>query len=144
MPDDLRARALRLLSRREYGRHELGQRLASYAASPDEIGALLDDLEARHFLSDQRYASQRVTARASRFGNRRLAEELRCKGIDEDCVRAALVDSPDEEARCRSVWQKKFEMLPASAEERAKQSRFLHNRGFSPDIIRRVLRGAAE
>lgn len=143
MPD-LRARALKLLSRREYGRFELGQKLAPYAASPQELDGLLDDLQARHFISDQRYASQRVCARAGRYGNQRLAEELRAKGVDEDCVNAALAEGPDEEVRCRSVWQKKFAVLPASLEERAQQSRFLFNRGFSPEIIRRVLRGEAE
>ena len=138
MPD-LRARALRLLTRREYGRLELERRLAPYAPTLQELGALLDALEEQHLLSDQRYASQRVTARASRFGNGRIANELRAKGIADDLALAALAEGGDEMARCRGVWKKKFDSLPGSAEERAKQMRFLFYRGFSSETIRRVL-----
>ncbi len=144
MPDDLRSRALRLLSRRDYGRRELGQKLAPYAAEPDEVEALLEDLEARQLLSDLRFASQRVAARAPRFGNQRLAEDLRCWGVDEDCVRLALAQSTDEEERCRKVWQKKFGVLPEGVEDYARQVRFLRYRGFSSEVVRRVLRGAPE
>jgi len=140
MPDDLRARALRLLGRRDYGRRELGQKLAAYAAEPSEVEVLLDDLEARHLLSDLRFASQRVAARAARFGNQRLAEDLRQRGVDEDCVRLALAENSDEEERCRKVWQKKFGVRPEGAEDYARQLRFLRYRGFSPEVVRRVLR----
>ena len=141
---DLRTRALKWLSRREYGRCELGQKLAAYAESPQEVDRLLDELQAGQYLSDQRYASQRVRVRAARFGNQRLVEELRAKGLDGACITAALAESEDEALRCRGVWQKKFAELPGSAEERVRQSRFLHGRGFSPEVIRRVLRGDSE
>jgi len=143
MPD-LRARALRLLSRRDYGRRELGQKLTPYASDPDEVEALLDDLEARHLLSDLRFASQRVAARAPRFGNQRLAKELRGRGVDEDCVRLVLAENADEEGRCRAVWQKKYGVLPEDAKDYARQDRFLRYRGFSPEVVRRVLRGGTE
>jgi regulatory protein len=37
------------------------------------------------------------------------------------------------------VWQKKFDRKPASMSERAKQARFLGGRGFSADVVRKVL-----
>lgn len=143
MPD-LRARALKLLSRREYGHYELRQKLAPYASSAQELDDLLGDLQARRLLSDQRYASQRVGARAARYGNQRLVEELRAKGVDEDCVQTALAESAGEEERCRAVWQKKFGVVPETLAERDQQSRFLQGRGFSHEIIRRILRGEME
>lgn len=143
MPE-LRARALRLLGRREYSRCELGQKLAAYAESPEAVDRLLDALQAGSYLSDQRYAHQRVRVRAVRYGNQRLADELRSKGLDGECIAAALAESEDETIRCCNVWQKKFDGLPGNAEERMRQSRFLHGRGFSPEVIRRVLRGELE
>ena len=87
--DDLRARALRLLARREYSRQELASRLLSKPApkparrnprdtfaaeslvdeiyelpSASEVNALLDDLEQRKMLSDDRYAEMRARLRA--------------------------------------------------------------------------------
>jgi regulatory protein len=39
------------------------------------------------------------------------------------------------------VWRRKFGQPPANAQERARQMRFLHGRGFPADVIRKVLGG---
>jgi len=139
MPD-LRVRALAWLARREHSRAELGRKLAAYAESEDEVERLLDSLEAERLLSDGRYASERAAVRGLRYGNLRLKQELQAQGVDGETLAAALAGSGDERERCRAVWAKKFGVLPASAEERARQMRFLQYRGFSPESIRSVLR----
>lgn len=144
MCNDLRQRALRLLARRDHARQELSRKLAPHAESAQQLAALLDDLAAGSLLSDQRYAATRVTSRGARVGDARLAYELRGKGVAEEVVSAALADVEDELTRARRVWQRKFAgRAPATgdAAERARQARFLASRGFSPDTIRRVLRG---
>ena len=98
----------------------------------------------KKLLSDQRYATQRVVARAGRYGNGRLRQELRQRGISDDDIAEALPEAGDETERCRAIWGKKFGRPPQSAEERAKQMRFLQYRGFSGDAIRRVMSGAEE
>ena len=52
-------------------------------------------------------------------------------------AQAAL--SEGEFATARSVWSKKFGKRPSSLAERAKQTRFLSGRGFSQEVIRKVL-----
>lgn len=143
MPD-LRVRALQLLTRRDYSRAELRLRLAAEAATEEELDGVLDALQGERLLSDHRYASQRVAARAGRYGNARLRQELKARGVADDDIAAALPEAGDEVARCRQVWSRKFAELPRSAEERARQMRFLQTRGFSGESIRRVLRGAEE
>ncbi|UCV28483.1 recombination regulator RecX [Ferribacterium limneticum] len=140
MPD-LRVRALQLLTRRDYCRAELKAKLAAHAEFEEELDGVLDTLQAERLLSDHRYAAQRVVARAGRYGNARLKQELRQKGVGDDDIAAALPEAGDETDRCRAIWAKKFGHLPESAEERAKQMRFLQYRGFSGDAIRRVMRG---
>lgn len=140
MPD-LRVRALQLLTRRDYSRVELKSKLAPHAECEDELDAVLDTLQNERLLSDHRYASQRVVARGNRYGNARLSQELRQRGVGEDDIEAALPEAGDETERCRAIWAKKFGQLPVTPEERAKQMRFLQYRGFSGDVIRRVLRG---
>ncbi len=144
MPESLRVRALRFLTRREHSRAELKQKLAAYAESEDEVEAVLDRLQAEQLLSDHRFASQRVAARAGRYGNGRLRQELRGQGVSDDDIADALKESGDEAERCRSVWRKKFDQLPDCAEERARQMRFLQYRGFSGEAVRKVLRGEEE
>ncbi|HEX6735743.1 MAG TPA: recombination regulator RecX [Azonexus sp.] len=143
MPD-LRVRALQLLTRRDYSRAELQAKLAADAESAEQLQAVLDGLQAERLLSDQRYAAQRVVARAGRYGNARLRQELRQKGVGDTDIAAALPEGGDESERCRAVWARKFGALPQSPEERARQMRFLQYRGFSGDAIRRVISGADE
>lgn len=143
MPD-LRVRALQLLTRRDHSRAELKAKLAPHAESEEVLDAMLDQLQSDRLLSDHRYASQRVISRAARYGNARLKQELRQKGIGDEEIAAALPEGGDETARCRIVWQRKFGALPQTAAERARQMRFLQYRGFSGEAIRRVLHGAEE
>lgn len=144
MPDSLRVQALKFLARRDHSRAELKARLAPHAESEEQIETLLDILQAERLLSDPRYASQRVAARAARFGNVRLKQELRGQGVSDEDIAAAVEEGGDEVERCRAVWCKKFAAPAGNAEDRARQMRFLQYRGFSAAAIRRVLRGDDE
>ena len=110
---------------------------------PAALDALLDDLTARGWLSDARAATQWVHAKRSRFGTQRITHELRQKGIAEDLISAELPALKESELEAaRNVWQRKFGTLPQDAKEKAKQMRFLQSRGFSTDVIFKVLRFA--
>lgn len=146
MNNSLRERALRFLARREHARAELARKLAPHAESAEVLEALLDDLTARRLLSDERYVEMRMNSRAARFGNTRLAYELRTQGVSEELVDTALSESEDELMRARRVWQRKFgdTVKVNDAAGRARQTRFMMSRGFSGETIRRVLRGDFE
>ena len=138
---NLRVRALQLLTRRDYCRVELKSKLAAHAETEEELDAVLDTLQQERLLSDQRYATQRVVVRGRRYGDARLKQELRQKGVSDEEIANALPEAGDEGERCREIWAKKFGRPPESPEERAKQMRFLQYRGFSSEAIRRALRG---
>jgi regulatory protein len=53
---------------------------------------------------------------------------------------ADLAELGDELERARAVWAKKFSAAPADAREWARQARFLQSRGFSTEIIRKLLK----
>lgn len=137
----LEARALRYLARREYSRHELAQKLSAYANSMrnEELTTVLDDLEQRGFLSAQRVIEQTTHNRRSRYGSQRIIHELKAKGIDAQLINDALpaLKATEEEAAL-NVWRKNsvsYRSLPKSV----LQMRFMMNRGFSTEIVRRVL-----
>lgn len=141
MNESLRGRALRLLASREHSRLELKRKLASHAEDGAALETLLDELEKARLLANDRYAEQRVTVRGGRYGNARLAGELRSQGVDDTTIANALAQAGDETERALAVWRKKFGSLPQDAQERAKQARFLAGRGFGSPTIRRVLQG---
>jgi len=145
MGDSLRERALKLLARREHSRRELARKLAPHSEDPDELERVLDELEARGWLSERRVVEQVVHARRTRFGARRIERELIEKGVSEEAVAAALPElKAGELEAARAVWRRKFGRQPRTAAERARQARFLQGRGFPLDVILKVIRGGDE
>src|SRR3954469_17262218 len=138
----LKGRALRLLGGREHSRAELERKLRKYEEEPGQLARVLDELQAKDFISEQRVVDSVLHRRAPRLGASRLRQELQAKGIDGEMVSQALQQLRGTElARARDVWQRKFGHSPQDAAERGKQSRFLAARGFGGDVIHRVLGG---
>lgn len=141
----LRVRAMRYLARREYSRVELGAKLSLYAQEDEDVDAVLDELVSRGWLSDERALTQLLHVKRRRFGTQRIAHELRQKGIAEELISVSLPSLQESElSAAREVWQKKFGTLPLDAKEKAKQMRFMQSRGFSMDVIFKVLRSVEE
>lgn len=132
---------MRLLARREHSRAELTQKLAAHG-DEEEIAALLRSLEQSGLLSDMRFAESFVRTHAARFGAVRLRYELRRKGVAQELIDGAMHTecSEDELARARDVWRRKFGAAPLNAREYARQARFLQSRGFSAELVRKILR----
>ena len=129
-----------MLARREYSRLELDRKLASFTESSGEIAELLDDFERRGWLSESRVVEQVLASRRRRFGAQRIAHELREKGLSEAAIAGAQLQLQESELdTARAVWMTKFGVAPANARDKARQMRFLQGRGFSLDIIRRLL-----
>lgn len=154
----LRARAIRLLARRELSRAELRRKLArprrttpgdaqaelmDADATRDMIERVLDQLEASGLLSDARAADSYVRGHANRFGRAMLDYRLRQRGITEQLIDASLAQEEvaDEASRALNVWRGRFQALPADSREWARQARFLQNRGFASELIRQLLTG---
>ena len=166
-PASIKVRALQWLAQREHSRAELRSKLLhllvrskpvasntlSAPASLDanasdeaiskldpntEVDQLLEWLEMRGYLSDTRFVESRVHVRQSRFGNVRIQQELRQHGLSLDAeTRQSLRQT--EEHRAREVWHKKYSAPAADATGRVRQMRFLAGRGFSSDVVRRVV-----
>jgi regulatory protein len=139
------------LARREYSRAELRAKLLPHVQTEDDdeqlpsvdLDALLDDLTARGWLSDARATTQLVLAKRSRFGTQRITHQLRQRGIADELIEAALPALKETELdAAREVWQRKFGTAPQDAKEKAKQMRFLQSRGFSMEVIFKVMRSA--
>lgn len=162
-PLSLTARALRLLAQREHSRLELERKLQRFVlpqpqqeaadgaantsaenASPEDLAAVLDKLEAKGFIQPERVAQAVLYRRAPKLGSQRVLHELRQKGLDEAIVRqAAETLRESEHQRAWAVWQRKFGQAATTPQERARQMRFLASRGFAMDVIGKVVRGQA-
>jgi regulatory protein len=162
----LKGRALRHLARRDHSRAELERKLAPFAQDPDpdgepdpalqqepasaaaQIASALDELAAKGLQSDQRTAESLITGQSRRLGVYRLKQNLKAKGLDAEVIHSALAQAhaqgmDSELDRARGLWQRRFGEVAADPAGRAKQMRFLAGRGFSGDVVRRVLQEAS-
>lgn len=130
---------------REHSRAELTRKLAPRAESEEQLQALLDELERAGHLSERRFVESLIRRRASRFGSRVIERELREHRVDAD-LSAPLIRELAEGDRQRAlaVWRKRFGEPPRTLEERARQQRFLANRGFDAETIAAVLRAVRD
>jgi regulatory protein len=138
----LRTRALQWLANREHSRHELRTKLLRAAQEHDDaaaqIDALLDHLIAQGLLNERRFVESRVHARQARLGTRRIEYELRQHHVALDPALQAQLRA-SELARAREVWRKKFGCQASDAAGHARQARFLFARGFSADVVHKLV-----
>ena len=141
----LKGRALRLLAAREHSRTELERKLKAHEETPGQLAQVLDDLQAKDFISEARVVESVINRRAARFGASRIKYELLNKGLDAEAVAEAVNGLKSSELeRARNIWRKKFDGPALDAAGHAKQMRFLAARGFGGDVIRRVVAQAEE
>ncbi len=159
----LRWLAFYYLSRREYGKAELKQKLLDKEQDPDKIDALLSEFEEKGYQSDYRTTLMliRESIRKGR-GRGRIRQEFYTKkiampsNIDElidmantesdefsefvDDSEDSLVDGVDWLKLAVSARVKKYgNNVPTEQKEKAKQLRFLQYRGFNMDICFQAL-----
>jgi regulatory protein len=146
LPDnvvELRARALRLLARREHTGLELRRKLGAHAGSSADLEVVVSNLEKKKQLSEERYAEARARQLSRKYGAARIRQDLKAKGVPEELV-ARYAYSEDELQRAKAILERKYRTPAATREEKAKRMRFLQSRGFSNEIIFSLLsaRGA--
>ena len=139
---ELEQAAIRLLASREHSREELRRKLASRAGDTDELEQVLDTLETRGYLSDERFVEQYIGYRKRKgFGPLRIRKELLERGVDTALIDHWLDELADEwSSLLEETAVRKFGAeAPADFKARAKRARFLEYRGFSTESIRQSL-----
>lgn len=123
-----------LLARREHSRAELLRKLTARGYTATDVEPLLDRLAAQQLQSDARFIDSYARMRSGRgYGPQRIRAELRERGVAADLIEQAFAspagaDTPPIDA----IWHRKFAgRLPQDYRERARQMRFLQQRGFS-------------
>ena len=125
---------------------ELGRKILNYSESLEitkvDLELILDELEKKDWLSDDRFSEQFVLSRKRKFGARKIAHELKLRGINESIISRVLRDIKDDEfLLAKQIWEKKFNQIPITIDEKAKQIRFMQSRGIEVAIIHQILSG---
>lgn len=134
---ELRVAAINLLSRREYSRHELYQKLAPRTPSESVLEQLLNRLEEAGYQSDQRFAESFLRSRINRgLGQIRIKRELKDKGINQDLIEQVFASDIDWFKLAYECGLRKSRSLNLiDYKDKQKFFRYLAYRGFPMDQI---------
>ncbi|TAL60017.1 MAG: recombination regulator RecX [Legionella sp.] len=137
--------AMRLLVGREHGASELCTKLERKGFSPREARDAVEACQRLGLQCDNRFVEQFSRSRISQgYGPLKIMQELKNRGIDSEPIQSYLAQERDKWFdHALSVWEKKSKgQKQLSFDELQKMQRFLLYRGFSMDIITKVMKSA--
>lgn len=136
----IEAVCLRLLARREHSRRELLDKLALRGFNRQEAEPVIDQMAEQNWQNDSRYAEAYIRQRIDKgYGPIRIAYELQQRGISEADLDEQADDHGGWLQLALAAYQGKYDDETAlSTNEWAKRSRFLQQRGFGGETVKRV------
>ncbi len=137
--------ALRALTRRMHTVHEIRAGLKKRGFPAEVVEEVVAEMVRLKYVDDRQFAkiwiSSRVAVRL--HGRLRLARDLKQKGVPEEIIREAMVQSltVEEDVNCaRKAAEKKARTLRSEGvKARAALYRYLSSRGFTADVVRTAL-----
>lgn len=138
------AQSLRFLEHKPRTRHELSQKLRQKEFAAPLIEEALDRLERENLVDDDLFAKEwtRQRMEGKRKGKLWIRQELRQKGIANDLIVEALegISTDAEFETALSAGRKKWNQVKGDVNEKKNKTLpFLMRRGFSMDMVRRVV-----
>jgi regulatory protein len=141
----LRSYAFAVLTRKEYAKAELIEKLCLYAGNRDEVLELVDELSRENYQSDQRVAETLLSSQKRKGkGPNQIKMKLKSKKIDT----ALIIDELKEIDWVQQAYELKLKKygpeVTKDPKVKAKQIRFLMYRGFEMDAIMKAINRKAE
>lgn len=145
-PEAARAKALRLLGRREHSARQLSHKLKAGGAESETADSVIASLAESGWQSDPRYAETLVRSRIGQgYGPLRIRAELAMAGLPDHLIREALDAADCDWTQLAIETQaRRFGAPPATIDEKQKQWRTLAQRGFGSEHIRAAIQGAED
>lgn len=128
--------ALYLLSRREYSRKELAEKLAKRSESIG-LDDVLNELEQSGYQSDRRFSESFIRMRIGQgHGLIRIRFDLQRRGIQSEMTEQVLESmEPDWFELAQELYRRKYRtaLVVNDYKDKAKRIRYMTQRGFSMD-----------
>lgn len=131
-----------LLARREHSRLELQHKLQQRVESSGMLEETLDQLVEDNLLSDERFSEAFIYSRLNKgYGPVRVKAELKARGVSSRLIDKYLDEGADSWLQqLEQVVIRKYGTQPEQdIDSRARQQRFLQQRGYSYEQINRVM-----
>lgn len=132
-------KALDYIFRRDHSRYELENKLSRKGYERHEIDDALEYLVSRGYVDDFEFASGfvRHCQRIRKLGTRRIAAELRSRGVDRHVIDRAFNEEYDHDLEDENMDYLIKKQLK-SGRGRDKISRYLYRKGYPTEKVRRL------
>ena len=136
----LRSYAFAVLTRKEYAKAELIDKLCLWAEDRDEVLELVEELSRENYQSDQRVAETMLSSQKRKGkGPNQIKMKLKNKKIDTALIAEELKET-DWVQQAYELKVKKYGLeVSKDPKIKAKQIRFLMYRGFEMDAIMKAI-----
>lgn len=137
--------ALKLLSYRSRSEKEIYDALKRKGFDKDIIDSAIEYCKDQDYVNDRDFAESFVRDKInlSKLGTERIRYELRLKGVSEDIINRVLrVDKDEQLQAAMELGEKRLKLYKNDSRDAKyrKLSGFLQRRGYSYDIISKVLK----
>ncbi|WP_180075797.1 regulatory protein RecX [Acinetobacter sp. YH12106] len=141
----LRSYAFAVLTRKEYAKAELIEKLCLYAEDRDEVLELVEELSRENYQSDQRVAETMLSSQKRKGkGPNQIKMKLKNKKVDTALIAEELKET-DWVQQAYALKVKKYGAeVTKDPKLKAKQIRFLMYRGFEMDTIIKAINHKVE
>ena len=141
--------ALRILSRRSHSEFELRKKLSDKKYSAEVISRVIADMAAIGFINDEKFANDYYEScvRLKGDGINKIVNKLMLKGIKKSLITEIISAKEDESIHLENalkLTERKIQFISnkdlPKEKIRAKIMLYLQNKGFSYDVITKVLK----
>lgn len=141
-----RERVIYLLKASDKTEQELRQKLKEGYYPQEAIDYAIGFLKEYKYIDDERYGERYVEFHSERKSRRQIQYELQKKGLDKEVISDILEEHPiDEEAQILAYLEKKRKNISElDQKERSKIMAALGRKGFSFEVVNRVLGSVSE
>lgn len=140
--------AIRYIGRRPRSKKEVQHHLKLKGYDPERIGETVDRLQKERYLDDEAFAKLWTENRivSQKKGRRWVEMELSQKGVDDGDIASAFssIDPEEELTGALEIGRKKWRITGGEPfDKRRKVMAFLLRRGYSNELVSRVIRQLA-
>lgn len=127
-----KARALRLLEKRDYSKAELAAKLVEKGEDASDAEAVSERMAELGFVNDENYAGMVVRHYAAKgYGRARIREELRRRRVPRELWDAALLELPEQTDTVERLLAAKLRGRAPEGDDLRRACAALIRRGFS-------------
>lgn len=137
--------AIRILSYRSRSQKEINDKMKQKGYDGEVINETIRWLKEYNLINDTDFAKEYTKAKAKKYGQSRIKMELARKGVGEDIISDILNDELNYEKQYEAALEQAKKKIKAyKGEEKQavyrKLGSYLQRRGFSYDIVSKILR----